>query len=103
MSPRTPEPRRAGRPGRHPAARAATVAALLLALASGAVAGEQWGWLGVRIRDLSEQEMEEIAKKAGVSRAYVFRLEVGGSDPTVGVLQKLARALKVKLSELLGE
>jgi serine protease Do len=33
-------------------------------------AGEQWGWLGVRIRDLSEQEMEEIAKRSGVREGY---------------------------------
>jgi serine protease Do len=42
----------------------------LLWLASGAVAGEQWGWLGVRIRDLTEQEMEEIAKRSGVTEGY---------------------------------
>src|SRR5262249_61082474 len=35
-----------------------------------ATAGEQWGWLGVRIRDLTEQEMEEIAKKFGVREGY---------------------------------
>ena len=43
---------------------------MLLAFSSGAIAGEQWGWLGVRIRDLTEQEMEEIAKKVGVSEGY---------------------------------
>jgi serine protease Do len=46
------------------------LAVALLALASGATAGEQWGWLGVRIRDLTEQEMEEITKKVGVSEGY---------------------------------
>ena len=39
-------------------------------LTSGATAGEQWGWLGVRIRDLTEQEMEEITKKVGVREGY---------------------------------
>jgi serine protease Do len=70
MSPRTPEQRRAGHTGRETGGRIAVIAALLLVLASGAVAGEQWGWLGVRIRDLSEQEMEEITKKVGVSEGY---------------------------------
>ncbi|HEY7141511.1 MAG TPA: PDZ domain-containing protein [Methylomirabilota bacterium] len=51
------------------ASRALTGLALTL-LASGAGAGEQWGWLGVRIRDISEQEMEEIAKKVGVNEGY---------------------------------
>ena len=47
------------------------IAALMLALISTGVApGEQWGWLGVRIRDLTEQEMEEITKKVGVSEGY---------------------------------
>ena len=69
MSPRTPEQKRAGRTRRETGGRIAVIAALLLVLASGAVAGEQWGWLGVRIRDLSEQEMEAqfIAKNRPTS------------------------------------
>ena len=70
MSPRTPESGRAGRGCLAAWRRAAMVPLVLLALASGAVAGEQWGWLGVRIRDLTEQEMEEITKKVGVSEGY---------------------------------
>jgi serine protease Do len=51
--------------------RVAAIAMLvLLLLSSGAAAGEQWGWLGVRIRDLTEQEMEEIAKRVGVREGY---------------------------------
>ena len=45
------------------------IAALLLAgslLAPAAEAATRWGWLGVRIRDLSEQEMEEISQKFGL-------------------------------------
>jgi len=29
-----------------------------------------WGWLGVRIRDLSEQEMEEISARHGIREGY---------------------------------
>ena len=67
----TPEPGCAGR-GRRPAVgRIAVVSVLaLMLLSSGVAAGEQWGWLGVRIRDLTEQEMEEIAKKVGVREGY---------------------------------
>jgi XRE family transcriptional regulator, regulator of sulfur utilization len=43
----------------------------------------------------------ELATKARVSRAYVFRLEAGGADPTVGILQKLAKALGVPVTALL--
>jgi transcriptional regulator with XRE-family HTH domain len=42
-----------------------------------------------------------LAKKAGVSRDYLRTLEAGESDPTVGMLQKLARALGVSVVELL--
>ncbi len=67
----TPDPGRAGQ-GRWRAAGRLTVASALtlVLLASGATAGEQWGWLGVRIRDLTEQEMEEITKKVGVREGY---------------------------------
>jgi serine protease Do len=47
--------------------------ALLLAIelfAGPGVAGERWGWLGVRIRDLSEQEMEELTVKLGLREGF---------------------------------
>jgi transcriptional regulator with XRE-family HTH domain len=44
----------------------------------------------------------ELAKLARVSRVYVAKLEAGRSDPTVGMLQKLAKALGVPLTDLLG-
>ena len=42
-----------------------------------------------------------LAKAAGVSREYLRKLEAGGSDPTVGMLTRLAKALGVKVTELL--
>ena len=30
----------------------------------------RWGWLGVRIRDLSDQEVEEISKKFGLREGF---------------------------------
>jgi hypothetical protein len=48
-------------------------AALLLAavlLAPPAEAATRWGWLGVRIRDLSEQEMEEISQRFGLREGF---------------------------------
>jgi serine protease Do len=67
----TPEPGHVGRGRRWTAGWIIAVSFLTLAcLSSGAGAGEQWGWLGVRIRDLTEQEMEEIAKKSGVREGY---------------------------------
>jgi len=42
-----------------------------------------------------------ISSQARITREYVGRLEAGRYDPTVGVLQRLAKALKVKVAELL--
>ncbi len=50
--------------------RALVVALLVVAVATPALAGERWGWLGVRIRDLTEQEMEDLAVKLGLREGY---------------------------------
>jgi len=42
-----------------------------------------------------------LAEKARVSREYIRLLEAGRSDPTVGMLTRLAKALGVPLKELL--
>jgi transcriptional regulator with XRE-family HTH domain len=39
-------------------------------------------------------------REAGISREHVRRLEAGLSDPTVGMLTKLARAFGVTLVDL---
>jgi transcriptional regulator with XRE-family HTH domain len=44
---------------------------------------------------------DALAKRAGISRGYLLRLEAGRQDPTLGILTKLAKALKVKVGELL--
>lgn len=43
-----------------------------------------------------------LAKKARISREHLSRLEAGRYDPSVGVVQRLAKALGVSLMELLG-
>ena len=44
---------------------------LLAALAAPALAAApRWAWLGVRIRDLSEQEMEDISKRFGMREGF---------------------------------
>ena len=43
---------------------------------------------------------ETLAKKAGISRVYVARLETGKQDPTLTTLKKLAKAFKVTVGEL---
>jgi transcriptional regulator with XRE-family HTH domain len=41
--------------------------------------------------------------KAGLVRVYVTKLELGEHDPTLGTLVRLAKALRVPVTELLGE
>ncbi len=50
----------------------AILAVLLLAALAGPAmtATPRWAWLGVRIRDLSEQEMEDISKRFGMREGF---------------------------------
>jgi serine protease Do len=50
--------------------RAAGLVALVLLLATGVAEARPWSWLGVRIRDLSEQEMDELATKHGIREGF---------------------------------
>jgi len=41
-----------------------------------------------------------LAEKAGISYGYLWRLEAARQDPTLTVLEKLAKALKVRVADL---
>jgi len=43
---------------------------------------------------------EALARKAHVSRGYLARIELGRHDPTLGVLRRLAKGLRVSAAEL---
>lgn len=53
-----------------------------------------------RIRERKGMTQEALAAKSGVSRAYLSRLEMGRHDPPLSRLRKIAKALRVKVSEL---
>ena len=58
----------------------------------------------VRLKKLrTERELSQraLAERAGISREYLARLEAARQDPTLSTLEKLAKALRVKLSALL--
>jgi serine protease Do len=60
---------------------AAAVLLILVATAS-TIDAAQWAWLGVRIRDLSEQEMDEISSRHGLREGFgVFIVEVMEGTP----------------------
>lgn len=54
-----------------------------------------------KFREGKSMSQAVLAKKAGITREYVNKLEAGRYDPTVGVLQRLARALGVPAGRLL--
>lgn len=55
---------------------------LMLAGVAEAAAQRPWAWLGVRIRDLSEQEMDELSKQHGIKEGFgVFIVDVLAETP----------------------
>ncbi len=54
-----------------------------------------------RLRKEQGLTQEALAKRTGVTREYITRLELGRHDPMFSTLVKLAKALKVKVAELL--
>ena len=52
-------------------------------------------------RDRRGLTQEQLAKKAGISRGYLARLETARQDPKLSTLEKLAKALKVDVAKLL--
>ena len=54
-----------------------------------------------RLRAERKMSQANLAEKSSVSREYIARLELDQQDPTLGTLEKLAKALKVKVGELL--
>ena len=54
-----------------------------------------------RLREARGLSQYALAKQAKISRVYVAKLEAGRSDPTVGMLQRLAKALGVPVTALL--
>ena len=63
--------------------------------------------LGEKIRKLRAAKglsSGQLAKLADVSRAYLWQLEIGGKEhPTIQILDKLAKALGVGVSEFIEE
>jgi transcriptional regulator with XRE-family HTH domain len=52
-----------------------------------------------RLRVARGLSQEVLAVDAGIDRTYVSRLERGLADPSVGILEKLARALSSNMDE----
>lgn len=61
--------------------------------------------LGANVKRLREQlglSQEQLAFDADMHRTYISGIERGVRNPTVTVLERLAKALKAKSSDLLS-
>jgi XRE family transcriptional regulator, regulator of sulfur utilization len=52
------------------------------------------------LRAKAGMSQQALADKAGISRTYLARLEGARHDPTLAVLEKIAKALGVKIGKL---
>lgn len=56
-----------------------------------------------RLRTRRGLTQEQLAVTASLSRTFLTKLELGQHDPTLSTLVRLAKALRVSVTELLGE
>ena len=57
-----------------------------------------------RLKELRAQRgwtQHRLAAKAAISRGYLARLEIGRHDPPLSMLARLAKALRVRVVDLL--
>ena len=64
---------------------------------------EIFAWNLRRLRVEREISQEDLATDSKVDRAYVSELETGEANPTLDLLDKLARVLKVQISDFFVE
>jgi transcriptional regulator with XRE-family HTH domain len=68
---------------------------------------EKQSLLGARLRELRKRNdltLGDLERASGVSKGYLSQLEGGGAkNPGIDAVTKIARALGVPISELLGE
>jgi transcriptional regulator with XRE-family HTH domain len=60
--------------------------------------------MAARLKALRERRgltQEQLSEKSGVGRSHLARLETGKQDPTLGTLEKLAKALRAKVGRSL--
>ena len=54
-----------------------------------------------RLRQARDWSQEELAHQADIHRTYVSDLERGRRNPSIEIVERLAKGLDVKLGELL--
>lgn len=65
-----------------------------------ATTSKQLGQRLKRLRMTQGLSQDALARQVKITREYVNKLEAGRYDPTISVVQRLAKALKVTVGEL---
>jgi transcriptional regulator with XRE-family HTH domain len=55
------------------------------------------------IREMKKLSQGELAKRTGLLRGYLSRVENGHTMPTIGTLEKIARAFEIPMYQLFYE
>jgi transcriptional regulator with XRE-family HTH domain len=56
-----------------------------------------------KFRNEAGLSQEDVSKRCGIYRTYLSRIEGGTANPTVTVLDALAKSLQVKIEDLFME
>ena len=64
---------------------------------------QRFGKQLLRLRTSRGLTQERLAVTAGLSHAFLTKLELGQHDPSLSTLVRLAKALKISVTELIGE
>jgi transcriptional regulator with XRE-family HTH domain len=55
-----------------------------------------------REREKAGKSLARLADEAGLSKAYLLKVETGSTNPSLGVLSQIADALQVTIADLVG-
>jgi transcriptional regulator with XRE-family HTH domain len=69
----------------------------------GCIAETHWHHRGPKLRDEQGFSHESFADHCGLHRTYISGIDRGVRNPTVVIIDKVARALRVPASQLLEE
>lgn len=53
-----------------------------------------------KIREEKELSLRQVEILTGVSKSVLFRIEQGMTDPGIGILEKIAKGLHIKITDL---
>ena len=56
-----------------------------------------------KIREKKKLTQEQLSLLCDIDRSYLFKIEKGMANPSVKILNKLCRILKIKICDLLRE